>query len=212
MWRVEAEVKKLFERIEADLPRDQWPTWPGGWKGDIEAAVLDAIFSIRARYGGENTGVRGVVKRWRGSRGGGRDDLKALEAFDERENDLLQILQNRQKLGSGQTKASAAVAAAKALLKAGVRSSSDVKGTDEERRAWCSVTGLGEVTWSYAQMLLGVPGVKADVMVMRFVGSTLGREVPAAEARDLVLAAARRMDVDATDLDHAIWSWQRKRR
>lgn len=208
----EAEVKKLVERIEADLPRDQWPTWPGGWKGDIEAAVLDAIFSIRARYGGENTGVRGVVERWRGSRGEGRDDLRALEAFDGRENELLEILQNRQKLGNGQTKASAAVAAAKALLKAGVRSSSDVKGTDEERRAWCSVTGLGEVTWSYAQMLLGVPGVKADVMVMRFVGSTLGREVPAAEARDLVLAAARRMDVDATDLDHAIWSWQRKRR
>jgi hypothetical protein len=207
----EAEVEKLVDRIEADIPREEWPTWPGGWKGDIEAAVLDAIFSIRARYGGENTGVRGVVKRWRESRGEGRDDLKALEAFEGREDELLEILQNRQKLGSGQTKASAAVEAAKALLKAGVRTSSDIKGTDEERIAWCSVTGLGEVTWSYARMLLGVPGVKADVMVMRLVGSTIARSVTATQARELVLAAAQRMQVDATDLDHAIWSWQRKR-
>jgi hypothetical protein len=62
-------------------------------------------------------------------------------------------------------------------------------------------------------MLLGVQGVKADVMVMRFVADAPGRKsVPCQEARELVLSAAERMSADATDLDHAIWSWQRKQR
>lgn len=206
------ELTKLVDRINEDIPMERWSAWPGGWKGDIEAAVLDSIFSVRARYGGENTGVRAVVKNWRHFRGDRRDDLTALAMFVGREEELLGILQNRQKLGSGLSKAAAAAAAAKALVDAKVSSSRDLKGTDEERRAWCSVRGLGEVTWSYVQILLGVQGVKADVMVVRFVEEALKRSVSSREACDLVLAAAERINVDATDLDHAIWSWQRKQR
>ncbi len=175
--------------------------------------MLDSVFSIRARYGGETTGVRAVVKNWRQHRGAARDDLGALAEFVGEEKELFGILQNRQRLGSGPSKAAAAASAAEALRGAGVRSSGDLKGTDDQRRAWCSVTGLGDVTWSYFQMLLGVQGVKADVMVMRFVADALERKtVRSQEARELVLAAAERMKVDATELDHAIWSWQRKQR
>lgn len=45
----ETDVVKLIERINEKLPAGTWPVWPGGWKGDIEAAMLDSIFSIRAR-------------------------------------------------------------------------------------------------------------------------------------------------------------------
>lgn len=153
------------------------------------------------------------MENWRQHRGTSRNDLGALAAFVGKEEQLLEILQNRQRLGSGSSKAAAATSAAQALLDAGVRRSSDLKGNDHQRKAWCSVTGLGDVTWSYFQMLLGVQGVKADVMVVRFVADALGRKsVPSHEAHELVLAAGERMGVGATDLDHAIWSWQRKQR
>lgn len=207
------DVIKVIDRINEKMPAGTWPTWPGGWKGDIEAALLDSVFSVRARYGGETTGVRAVVNNWRQHRGDDRDDLHALAEFGDQEEELLAILRNRQRLGSGLSKAAAAASAASALLDAGVRSSADLKGTDEERRAWRSVTGLGDVTWSYFQMLLGVQGVKADVMVTRFVADALEIEtVPSRQARELVVEAAERMKVGATDLDHAIWSWQRKQR
>lgn len=208
----ESDVARLISRIERDLPRSGWLTWPGGWPGEIEAAILDSVFSIRARYGGENSGVRRVVRLWRDDRGAVLNDLAELARHAEKPASLAAILDNRQQLSGGLTKAAGAALAARALLDAGVRRADDVTGAATERRAWGSVKGLSEVTWSYVLMLLGTPGVKADVMVRRFVGEAIGRQPSAEEAKDLVVVAATELDVNATDLDHAIWSWQRKRR
>jgi len=30
---------------------DRPGSWPGGWPGEIEAALIDAVFSVRAHYG-----------------------------------------------------------------------------------------------------------------------------------------------------------------
>jgi hypothetical protein len=61
-------------------------------------------------------------------------------------------------------------------------------------------------------MLVGLPDVKPDRMVRRFVADALGRSgataVGADEARDLVMATAARMGVSPRELDHAIWSYQ----
>ena len=59
----------------------QDPTaWPGGWPDEIEAALIDAIFSVRARYGNRarKTGVFGAVSRWREHRGASANDLRVL--------------------------------------------------------------------------------------------------------------------------------------
>lgn len=206
------EVRALADRITRDVPRSSWPSWPGGWQGEIEAAVLDSVFSIRARYGSPTSGVRGVVARWRAHRGQRLDDLGVLAKFSAQPDELAVILDNRQRLSGGLTKSAAAAAAASALVAAGVRHASDAAGSDAEQAAWCSVKGLSEVTWSYVLVLLGVPGVKADVMIRRFVGGAIGRHPTAAEARTLLLEAAERIDVNPTELDHAIWAWQRGRR
>lgn len=56
--------------------------WPGGWPDEIEAALIDAVFSVRARYGSRErkTGVFGAVTRWREHRGEPADDLRVLAA------------------------------------------------------------------------------------------------------------------------------------
>ncbi len=46
-----------------------WTTWPGGYPSRMDLALVDAVMSIRFRYGQERkdgtwTGARGAVKRY----------------------------------------------------------------------------------------------------------------------------------------------------
>jgi hypothetical protein len=43
------DVAKVREHAEATIGCDpeQWTKWPGGWRGDIESALIDAVFSAR---------------------------------------------------------------------------------------------------------------------------------------------------------------------
>ena len=62
------------------------------------------------------------------------------------------------------------------------------------------------ITWNYALIPAGLPGVKADRMVIRCISRALdGAALSPESAATLVRQAADLMDVHATDLDHAIW-------
>src|SRR5260370_33992319 len=46
-----------------------WGKWPGGWPGDIEAALVDAVFSARAVYRSKRgRGIYANVVGWRDAR------------------------------------------------------------------------------------------------------------------------------------------------
>ena len=206
----ERNAETLTAYARATLPTT-WATWPGGWPGQIEAALLDAVLSIRARYGGPETGVRGAVARWRAHRHlASVDDLSALAGVEPAE--LAAVLGNQQKLSGGALKAEAAVAAAKAFVNASVRHAADLDPTrPEHRAAYLDVKGLGPVTWRYFCMLLGTEGVKADTWILKFVEAALGRPVAPGEAELLVTRAADTLGASATALDHAIWQHMRSR-
>ncbi|WP_158022834.1 hypothetical protein [Mycobacteroides abscessus] len=129
------------------------------------------------------------------------NDLRALAELDPAE--LEEVLENRQKTG-GVPKAEAIVAAAGGLVDSGAVRAEDM---DEGRHksAYLGTKGLGHITWSYLLMLLGREGVKADILVTRFVEQAVGRKARAEEVAELVTKAAQELDVSATVLDHAIW-------
>lgn len=174
----------------------------------MEAALIDAVFSVRALYGNRErlTGVFGAVMRWRDSRGGRADDLRVLASADE--NDL-RNLTNSGKI-SGRHKATVVIQAAQALVAAGIVHADDVsRRLPEARSAYLSVKGCGPVTWAYFRMLLGIDDVKADTWLMRFVRDRLPHVRTRDDASSLVADVASRMNVSATQLDHAIWSYRR---
>ncbi len=183
-----------------------WPEWRGGWPGEIEAALIDAVLSIRARYGSDGTGVRAAIRRWRDANPDRPrlDDLGELARMDH--DRLALLLDNRQVLSGGLPKPDAIKAAVEALTGVGVRHAHDVGPlVSAQQAAHTGVRGLGPVSWEYFLMLLGHPGVKADTWIRRFVADAIGRGSEASEAGSLVKAAAAALGVDPTALDHAIW-------
>lgn len=212
---------RLLKQHIADTIGDDPTAWdmPGdGWAGEIEAAFLDAVLSVQAVYGNSpDTGVRLRVKKWRSYRQGSQlDDLHELAAWASasKAKQLAVIIDNRQTLsgrGKGRPLKTLAVAqAAAAFVAQGISSAQQIKGSPRERGIWRSVDGLGPVTWHYVLMLLGKPDVKADTMISRYVKNALGRSLNSESTRKLVVAAAEDYSVEATDLDYAIWSWQRQ--
>ncbi|MGR7026395.1 hypothetical protein [Geodermatophilus sp. URMC 62] len=191
---------------------DELVEWPGGRPGEAEVALVDAVMSIRARYGRPGvapTGVHRAVAAYRALRGEtALDDLRALAHLDPA--DLARAV-GTQRTG-GVLKAEAIVRAAEALTAVGVRSADHVDPGDErQKRAYTSVRGLGWVTWEYFGMLLGRPGVKADRWVIAAVANAVGRQVTATETKDVVLATAGEMRQSPTRLEHALWAFERSR-
>ena len=178
-----------------------------GWPDQAELAVIDSVLSIRANYGNRTT--TGVVPRVRAyaKDRGACNDLGRLATTPR--DDVLAALDTVQR-SSGRLKVDLIIEVAGALASIGVVHAADVKpGDPSQRQAWCGVHGLGEVTWEYFGMLLGRPGVKADVMIKRFVGTVVGGTVGSQEAGRLIKAVAASRNAKASDLDHAIWRYQR---
>lgn len=209
------DLAALNEAIASDFEDLESADWPGGYPGEIESALIDAVFSIRAKYGSsDKVGVRGVVARWREARGVDRPDALAVLATDERPR-LAEVAGNRSTTG-GRPKAEVVEEAARRLVAAGIVHAADFD--DEARRreakwAYIGTLGLGSVTWSYFSMLLGKPDVKADVHVIRYVELACrgeGARFSSEYVRDLMLSSTHRF-ADVTELDHAIWKLQRSR-
>lgn len=184
-------------------------TWPGGYPNALGLALADAVLSIRAKYGNSPTsGVRAAVARLKSAHPDAANNLSVLATLDPEA--LAATVDNHQRSG-GRLKTQCIVDGARALSDLGIVTAADyVAAQDEQRkRAYLSVKGLGPQTYAYLGMLVGVDGVKADVWVQRFVEAAIGRAPSSTEAQDLVVAVANELSVRASQLDHAIWDYQR---
>lgn len=202
-------VSKIAATVRAVLPA-AWAQWPGGWPNQVEAALLDAVLSIRAVYGQSHNGVRGAIYRWQTITK--RDQVDDLMVLAEWAPSRLADVIGAQTVPGGNLKAQAITEAARRLSDVGLRHASDVDPLAvPQRRAYLGVRGLGPVTWEYFLMLLGRPGVKADTWITRFVHEATGKHYLPDQVRDLVVAASRELDVAPVALDHAIWDYMRSR-
>lgn len=197
----------------AKLDHDEFTAYSGGWKGYVGTALVDAVFSIRAKYQVKDPakGVIGRLKTFNAKYPEAMNDLAVLAAVGEQ--DLAEIM-GRTKTG-GRTKAACVIDAAEALLALAppIATAEDLMAADatKVKAAYTSVHGLGWVTSEYFQMLLGVPGVKADRMIVRFVNAALAAArldaVDARTARELVVQAyaCEPRGETLTHYEHAIW-------
>jgi len=222
------DVAKAVRACEARLnPSAEWKPFEG-YPGSLALCVLDAIWSISARY----PITRGVIQRYRDRRrwqgNPDEDGLPELLAFYSAiggVDSFIDIVGTRNRVSTqpdAMRKGEAVFRAATALHDLGVdtagqfRSADDTPLGEQVRDAWCAIPGQGSgISWRYLRMLAGLPDVKPDRMVIRFLASALDVDessIDADRAVALVQATAQHFDVEQRALDHEIWEYQSGRR
>jgi hypothetical protein len=204
------DVTVLVTTIRSTILQHPLPAWPGGWPGESEAAVIDAVCSIQARYGGPTTGVRRHVHDWRQADPRDTiDDLHQLTAFSQWNATRARPLRSKV---SGQLKADVIANVAERLAAAGLVHAEDLLRDQRAEAIWSGTPGLGYTTWRYVLLLLGTDTVKPDTMLTRYVSRAVGHAATPEQVTAMVTAAADELKMPAHLLDHAIWSHERRRR
>lgn len=198
---------------------------PDGYPDSLALCIIDSIYSTGAHY----SSVVNVVRRYRDARradGGDADADGVTELLASMEarggpDDWASTVGNRRPTSTAKgapLKATAIHGLATGLAGAGVstadafRSAVSDSRHDELKALWRSTPGQRSgITWEYALMLMGVPGVKADRMVVRYVACAIGRttaDVPTTKAAELVRRLAQQNGWDVIRTDHAIWRFE----
>jgi hypothetical protein len=226
-----AEVDLIVERVTADVV-----TSPNGFAippgyAHLSLALIDAVYSIRSRYSAvknvvaaycDETGTRcDPLLAWggRGFREHGLDDLLTAAGSLQGQDLADRLFGGSRSRSAGQLKADLCILAADRLQAVSVTRIEDLRlraGDAEVRRAWTGVHGLGWVTWQYFCSLVGIDHFKPDVMLMRFVAYTLGRNVGPAETEALLSSAFERLQplhrgLTKRTLDYTLWLFERDR-
>ena len=217
-------VAGVAERVAALGPRPREQRW-----ASLSACVLDAVWSIGARYDGVvvplvrrvlDDGASGPLL----SPGPPIDDVHPLSRFVERfpdEDSLLEVAQNRQRTStrSGITKARAALGYARVLLDHGIDdvaaanqalSSPPLLASIDNRLRRVRGEGQYGIRRGYFWMLCGDDGrIKPDRMVLRWLAPHGVRDPHVAQqllidvAEFLTREGATK--VTPWEVDHAIW-------
>ena len=200
---------------------------PDGYPNSLALCIVDSVQSTMVRY----PTVEKVVNNYRAYRceqGGdpNTDSAADLAATFEQLNGH-EVWAKR--IGNGNRtsthkgsplKAYAIEAEANSMIDVGVMTAEDLRTAANDadalarvKKAWLKVPGQGPgVTWHYVQMLAGIPGIKPDRMIIRFVAKALDRQVKTigtAFCVELLTAVAGELSMTASELDHAIWNHQR---
>lgn len=225
MGALAEDIAKVRERVEATIGSapEQWTKWPGGWQGDIESALIDAVFSARAIYRSKRgRGISHKIADWQAGRAGSAFSLDGLiaeidgvgvpawaNAFGNH-----QLSPNRSAHAPyGRSKAATVREAAGKLREQGINVAADVdSGTVATTKTTLrSVSGVGFATANYFLMLLGVPGIKPDRMIHRFLKDAAGHAFGNTYAVQVLQAVAAHFGVQEHELDHAIWRYESER-
>ena len=217
-------LELLAKRCDADLGDPDLWFRPDGYPQSLALCIIDSISSTGAHYNSVKNILRHYID-YRIAQGGDADTDNAgtlLGTFDELggPQEWAAMTNNRKPTSTAKgapLKAAASHEAAGRLRQLGIDSTDDLRAADADelesaKKAWATVPGQRSgITWNYFLMLAGIPGVKADRMVIRYVANAIGttpEDVSAAEAAMLVKTVAEKSGHNVTHLDHAIWRFE----
>ncbi|CAM3468565.1 hypothetical protein OCAE111667_11310 [Occultella aeris] len=222
----EAELAQVVEGIKVDLgPEASWPS-PVLLNG-LALCVMNSIYST----GNRSERVVRVLDRYRRRRrdagfdpalDGPKDLLAEIDECGGPEG-FANALENHWRAWSSKTapyKAEVIYQAAKLLDTASVNTREQLEeglrdsvAHEHLKRGWQGLPGQGSgLTWRYFLMNAGMPGIKADRMIIGWTVRTLGRTTTPVEAERLLTDSASQLGVETRRLDHALWDYTRRTR
>ncbi|MBA4021702.1 MAG: heme peroxidase [Gordonia sp.] len=213
----------LVDTCEQELGDPDLWFKPSGYPESLALCIVDSIYSTGAHY----TQVVRIVDRYckhRQAAGhdayadSARDLLSSIDGAGGVEQWAAEVAQNNRPTSTkagAPLKAFAIAEAARGLESLGVLTAEDLRtragsgNLDDVKRMWIAIPGQRSgITWEYALMLAGIPGVKGDRMVTRYVARVLDvstAEVGPELAAVYVKAVAAEKKWNVIHTDHAIW-------
>ncbi|MCT1448888.1 hypothetical protein M3G43_16665 [Brevibacterium casei] len=213
------EVTTLVEYCERNLGDPELWTVPEGYPNSLALCIIDSLYSTGSHY----SSVVKVIERYRdecGATNGAGDLLESIRQAGGARGWATTIAQN---LKPAHTKPGALLKAeiieqaAQLMLDNGidtvpelvahVRANDDLLDNDVYR-AWKRLPSQSSgVTYNYLLILAGLPSVKPDRMIFRFLAQALGEsaELDTRRAAELITKTAEEMNVDPRALDHIAW-------
>lgn len=190
---------------------------PEGYPKSLALCIIDSIYSTGSHY----SSVVNVINRYRATRGhtdGAASLLESISAAGGPRAWADTVANNMKpahtKVGAP-LKAEVIEQAAELMVAHDVDTVEDLVAAvrDSPRSnplhdAWKDLPSQRSgVTYSYLLLLAGLPSVKPDRMVLRFLQQALGTQEPPSRDRafELVMAAADTLEVSPRTLDHVIW-------
>lgn len=213
----EAEIKTLVEYCETHLGDPTLWTTPEGYPNSLALCIIDSIYSTGSHY----SSVVNVIERYKsggGERHGAKDLARSIQqAGGAREwaTTIAKNLKPAHTRPGAPLKADIIEQAVALLAELGIDSVPDLVAAVEEKltdnrvyRGWKRLPSQSSgVTYSYLLILAGLPSVKPDRMIFRFLADALGEEteLDVDRARELMTETAKAMNVDPRALDHIAW-------
>lgn len=225
---VDVRIDALVNACERDLGDEALWIKPRAYPESLALCIIDSIYSTGAQYGQ----VANIVERYRTYRSGqgGNADLdgpaELLSTFDElgSAQAWAEQIGNRRPTSTtpgAPLKAEAVRDGASRLVGLGIRSVEELRLTAESdaidvvNKSWCEVPGQRSgVTWAYVLMLAGIPGAKANRLVVEYVADVLELPIGEVDARSVsgwIREVAKTKGWNSIHTEHAIWRLQTRR-
>lgn len=214
---VTEDAKRLVDYCQENLgDPDLWHT-PEGYPGSLALCIIDSLYSTGSHY----SSVVNVVSRYQEKHGWGDGARALLDSIEKAGGARGWAESVAGNLKPAHTKPGAVLKAdvieqAATLMEGlGIDTVPDLQAAVRESPqdnpvydGWRSLPSQSSgVTYNYLLMLAGMPSVKPDRMVLRFLATALGEDTDLSKDRavELVEVAAAQIGVNVRALYHIIW-------
>lgn len=211
------EVHTLVKYCEDNLgDKTLWQT-PEGYPDSLALCIIDSLYSTGSHY----TSVVNVITKYKTTEGtshGAQDLLRSIEKAGGPRGWAENVVGN---LKPAHTKAHAPLKAeiieraAQLMVDLGIDTVEELRTVAEAspqenpvHTGWKKLPSQSSgVTYNYLLILAGMPSVKPDRMILRFLADALGKDTDLSfnRAVELIRAAADELKVSARTLDHIVW-------
>lgn len=217
MTVTQAEIQTLVKYCEDNLgDKTLWQT-PEGYPDSLALCIIDSLYSTGSHY----TSVVNVITKYKTTEGtshGAQDLLDSIEEAGGPRGWAENVVGN---LKPAHTKAHAPLKAeiieraAQLMVDLGIDTVEELRTVVEAspqenpvHTGWKKLPSQSSgVTYNYLLILAGMPSVKPDRMILRFLADALGKDSDLYfdRAVELIQATADELQVSSRTLDHIVW-------
>lgn len=211
------EVDTLVEYCENNLgDKTLWQT-PEGYPDSLALCIIDSLYSTGSHY----TSVVNVIIKYKNTEGtshGAQDLLESIQKAGGPRSWAQNVVSNLKPAHTkprALLKAEVIKRAAQLMVDLEIDTVEDLSAAVEAapqdnpvHAGWKKLPSQSSgVTYNYLLILAGMPSVKPDRMVLRFLAAALGEgpDISLGRAVALIEATAEELQVGSRTLDHIVW-------